>query len=444
MYDHYKEAALPLTYRRREITCLIRSLAMERSVRVAGLSGMGKSNLLRFFVSHPQILRDTPALAGHTIYFLHIDCNKLNPINALSFYREGLFLLKPGAEPASADEQLAFKQLEAALRRLDEQTLVIMVVDRTERLFEATGPELFSQLRSLRDEARAGRMMFILGSQRPLGDLHELEKLFSDTCWVDPLAETDRAEIITRHKRRLGLKIGEKLQKRLWDVSGAHPGFLKNSLEWVNLQGEENIPEDEAELIQDLLRYKPIQNYCLRLWENLSPVEQNFLPDLESNLFKMDVPSLLNDSGLVIEKQDRFQLFSPLWAAYLKRHIWSQQDVKPMEIRLDPATRRVVLQWRDRTTETTITRALVYDFLQTLAEAPGQIYSKDDLINAIYHDEKAPEVMDDALFQLVTALRKALDELVRQLCPAMTQSCVQNVRGVGYRLVVDLPTTKDK
>ena len=50
-----------------------------------------------------------------------------------------------------------------------------------------------------------------------------------------------------------------------------------------------------------------------------------------------------------------------------------------------------------------------------------------------------PPVIDDALFQLVTALRKSLDGPVKRLCPAMTSSCIQNVRGVGYRLVVDLP-----
>ncbi len=52
--------------------------------------------------------------------------------------------------------------------------------------------------------------------------------------------------------------------------------------------------------------------------------------------------------------------------------------------------------------------------------------------------------MEDALFQLVTALRKSLDPLVQRLCPAMTTSCIQNVRGVGYRLIVDLPVKSPK
>jgi hypothetical protein len=61
------------------------------------------------------------------------------------------------------------------------------------------------------------------------------------------------------------------------------------------------------------------------------------------------------------------------------------------------------------------------------------------LINAIYKDELVPAVFDDALFQLIAGLRKSLDPLVNQLCPKMTGSCLQNIRGVGYKLVVDLP-----
>jgi DNA-binding winged helix-turn-helix (wHTH) protein len=445
MYEHYKEASLPITYRRREIECIITPLAMQRSVRVVGLTGMGKSNLLRFLVSHPELLENNPDLSDSSICFLHVDCNRLSPVNPLSFYRECHFLLQTDQVAAApSDERLSYRQLELALRKLDQQTLIILVVDRADYLYKEVGREFYSQLRNLRDEARAGRMMFIFGSQRPLGDLYELEKLFSDTCWVGPLAEADRAEFFTRHQRRLNVQIGEDLQQILWRLTGAHPGFLKNGMDWIKRRGVDNTPDDETHLTQELLGYKPIQKYCRGLWENLAEVEQDTLLNLGSTPSTAKPIHQLKQSGVIIDDPDELRVFSPLWRMYLARHIWPEQVVKPMQVQMDAATRRVVLQWRGKTAETVITRKLVFDLLQVLSSDPNKIYSKDELISMIYEGEKAQEVLEDALFQLITALRKSLDPLVKRLCPAMTTSCIQNVRGVGYTLIVDLPVKSPK
>jgi hypothetical protein len=398
---------------------------------------MGKSNLLRFLVVHPQLLENQ----AKRVCFLHIDCNKLNPLTIATFYRECLFLLQGDqAMLPQTDDHLLYKQLELALLNLDRETLVVLVIDRTEYLYEKCGPEFFSQLRNLRDEARSGRMIFIVGSQRPVGDLYELEKLFSDICWVGPLAEADHQEFFARHETRLGLKVGESEQERLWRLTGGHPGLLKNALEWLKRDQPKKMPSAESGLIQELLGYAPIQNYCRRLWENITLEEQYFLRGFGENpSVRQGLPSL-KMSGLLIERQAQLELFSPLWQAYLSQAIWLYQEIGPMQVGLNPATRRVRLQWRGRSGETVISRKLVFDILDVLSTEPGNVYSKDELIDALYEDEKAPEVLDDALFQLVTALRKSLDPLVKDLCPGMTTSCIQNVRGVGYRLVVDLPS----
>ncbi|MCB0214464.1 MAG: winged helix-turn-helix transcriptional regulator, partial [Anaerolineae bacterium] len=190
---------------------------------------------------------------------------------------------------------------------------------------------------------------------------------------------------------------------------------------------------------QALLRYTHIQNYCRRLWENLTPDEHYILRNVVENQPVGNGLSSLKKSGLIIERPDGEKLFSPLWQAYLRQEIWPHQEIGPIEVELDPSTRRITLQWQGRTAETAIRRKLVFDLLDILSTEPGQVYSKDALINAIYTDEKAPEVLDDALFQLVTTLRKCLDPLVKELCPEIKTSCIQNVRGVGYSLVLNLP-----
>jgi DNA-binding winged helix-turn-helix (wHTH) protein len=217
--------------------------------------------------------------------------------------------------------------------------------------------------------------------------------------------------------------------------------MLKNGLEWLKRQGLKNIPADDAGLIQGLLNYEPIRRYCHNLWIDLTPAEQTFLANLDHPAPKADVAQLLQASGLILSANQRWRLFSPLWETYLKQNIWLYPEAQPLQIELEPTTRRVRLQWRGRKAETVISRPLVFDLLRVLAATPGQMVSKDDLINVLYPGEKALDVMDDALFQLVTALRKSLDRPVKEVCPAMTRSCIENMRGIGYRLIVDLPTS---
>ena len=440
MYQHFKEATLPLTYRRREVDCLLNPLTMQRSVRVAGLSGMGKSNLLRFLVSHPQRLEDDPNFLAKSVYFLYLDCNKLNPVNSLSFYRECAFRLSVSQDlPTIADEYLLYKQVETALRQIDPGTLVIWVVDQAEPLYATVSPEFFRQLRNLRDEVRAGKMIFIFGSQRPLGNLFELEKLFNWTCWVGPLSAEDREEFFTRHEKRLGFRVEEALRNLWWQLTGAHPGLLKNALEWTKWRGLADIERDEIQLIRDALHYEPIQKYCRTLWDDLRPAEQNFLAEIGSGRESGTPSHQLKQSGLLRHGWPGWQIFSPLWETYLRQNIWPHLEVQPMQVELNRTTRQVKLHWQGQTVKTIISRNLVFSLLEALSVAPGQLYSKDELINAIYKDELVSAVFDDALFQLIAGLRKSLDPLVNQLCPEMTGSCLQNIRGVGYKLVVDLP-----
>lgn len=445
-YQHYKETSLPITYRRQEIERIITALAMQRSIQVAGLSGMGKSNLLRFLVSHPQLLKDNPQVAADSVYFLHIDCNKLNPANALNFYRECTFKMQVRLEPAMlGDEYFLYKALETALQNLDWGTLVVLVVDRTEYLYAQTGQAFFSQLRSLRDEARGGKMAFIFGGQRPATDLYDLGRLFSETCWVGPFSEADRVGAFAEHETRLRIEVTEPWRRVLWRITGAHPGLLKNSLEWLKQQGPEMSPPKDADLLPALLTYLPVQRHCHALWQTLTPAEQRSLLDLNRDRLSKDIQSNialqpLTQGGLLVEAADGLHLFSPLWHTYLQRHIWFQQRPEPMQVEMDQATRRVTLRWQGQTAQTIITRKLVFDLLYTLSADSDKVFGKDELINTLYPEAKAPDVFDDALFQLVAALRKALDRLVKRLCPQMTTSCLQNVRGVGYRLIVDLPT----
>ena len=416
---------------------------MQRSLQVVGLAGMGTSNLLRFLVSHPQLVTDHNNFQKEDVFFLYIDGNKVRPANSRNFFRECLLRLQPEVDLSLFnDDYLLYKKVEGAIQSLDNSTFLVLVLDHFEPFYNKVEPEFFSQLRSLRDDACNGQLAFVIGGRHELPNLHDLDRLFSNTCQVKPLVESDWPAVVARHEGRLRHKVPEAWHRKLGELAGGHPGLLKNALEWLMLQEDEIMPSDEA-LIADLLNYNPLQKHCRQLWESLTPAEQGALRYIdESSDTGDEIIDQLIDYGILAEAKS-LKIFSPIWQAYLQDLAWPKQGSTEIEVDIDSSARRVTLRWRGKNVSATITRDLVFSLLQTLSSRPGEIFTKDELLQKTYPYERSFDVMDDALFQLVTALRKIMDDLVTQLNSNVTESCVQNVRGVGYRLVLDLPIYQD-
>jgi DNA-binding response OmpR family regulator len=71
-----------------------------------------------------------------------------------------------------------------------------------------------------------------------------------------------------------------------------------------------------------------------------------------------------------------------------------------------------------------------YDFLALLAEEPGRVYSREEIIAAVWPDVEPEGVSDDAIDALVRRLRHRLAELDPD------NEYVVTVRGYGFRLDV--------
>jgi DNA-binding response OmpR family regulator len=69
-----------------------------------------------------------------------------------------------------------------------------------------------------------------------------------------------------------------------------------------------------------------------------------------------------------------------------------------------------------------------YNLLARLAEQPGKVYSRAEIIEAAWPDESAEGITDDAIDALVRRLRQRLAEI-----DADTNFII-TVRGYGFRL----------
>ncbi len=101
---------------------------------------------------------------------------------------------------------------------------------------------------------------------------------------------------------------------------------------------------------------------------------------------------------------------------------------KPAPLELDPETRNVRV-WGDRLDPPL--SQIQYDFLALLAGNPGRVFTRDEIIAAVWPTEDLGAISDDAINALVHRLRQRLRER------EPNHEFIATLRGYGFRL--DLP-----
>jgi DNA-binding response OmpR family regulator len=99
------------------------------------------------------------------------------------------------------------------------------------------------------------------------------------------------------------------------------------------------------------------------------------------------------------------------------------QRARPLE--LAPETREVRV--RGQRLDPPLSQ-IQYDFLALLLDDPGRAYNRDEVIHAVWPDEGASGITDDAINALVHRLRLRLRELEPK------HEFIITVRGYGFRL----------
>ena len=73
MTSQFQEASWPDGYSGTSIKQILNALLVQRSLQVVGLSGLGKSTLLRYFFSHPELLTKHTDFAFDDIFTIYIE-----------------------------------------------------------------------------------------------------------------------------------------------------------------------------------------------------------------------------------------------------------------------------------------------------------------------------------------------------------------------------------
>ena len=213
--------AYPADYRAREVRAVAAAARAGECVAIVGLSGAGKSNLMRF-------LAQTQSTPGHA--FLLVDWNRLaEPTTPALFdlVRRTLGDAEPGAtdDPLGALESALDRRFRAAEGSLS------LLFDRCDALAHATSPTIFGNLRALRD-AHKYRLTYLIALRRPLDGHNELAELFfANTLWLGPLSESDARWTIRRYAERKSLQWDEQTTQTLLTLTRGYPSFLRAACE---------------------------------------------------------------------------------------------------------------------------------------------------------------------------------------------------------------------
>lgn len=268
-------------------------------------------------------------------------------------------------ETAPAPDELA--ALEASLqRRLAPPTAAVcLLFDRFDSLPSPFVAAISGSLRALRDTFKY-QLTYLIAARRPLEPTSELAELFyAHTLWLGALSASDARWSAQGYARRRGLIWDEETLQRLVELSSGYPALLRAACE-AHAAG---VPLQ----LQTLSAHPAVQKRLEEFWS--------------------DEPS----PGM-------------LKASRLENIPLLRQPCRPEQ----------------KSPELTAKENLL---LQYLRAHPNQVCTKDDLIQAVWPEDKVfmEGIRDDSLAQLVRRLRRKIEP------DPVNPHHLHNVPGRGYR-----------
>ena len=433
----------PLSYRAELLNQVMPSLRAGECCSLVGVSGVGKSNLVRFLRRRDVqdaywktdttwvILIDTYGLvlAEQSVEFvvmelmihrliMEIESRALS--SEIAMWASDLHA-RLCAQPSA---HMALRDLERLCARLCEANgvQIVFVFDQFEDLWQMAEARFFLNLRSLRDQFKYQVVYMVITRevlQRTCQDRQATEafwELFAGHVYGLGMYDGDDARVmLERLAERRGVALDPALQRQVMRAGGRHPGLMR-ALYW-ELSQAPPIDRDDA----DLLRFPAVAEECEKIWNDFMPDEQRLVRSLATGRARprTDDPALPGLRLKEIVAGDPPALFSPVFSSFVAR----QPGIEGIVVAIQ--SRQV---WRDGQLLAKSLAPLEFELLAYLARNAGAVCKRDDIMRELYK-ERAYDANDERLDTLLRRLREALDEDARNPRYLFTR------RGAGVQLM---------
>lgn len=425
-YQYFKESAYPANHHQADVRAIKRAIETNNSLLVRGLSGSGKSSILRFLVSNPAVQAE-----GTT--FVYIDCNLLDWNRDADAVQEEicaqlvehLALQQVGGRTTLPDREPARQALRQLMRRvsIDGPDHLAVVFDRSELLQKRLGEPFFNFLRALRDINP--RLSFVFSGRdlnpEAFGEL--ADTLWNEPHWIGAVGDDDARMTIDRHRQRLKISLSAEEANRLLRSVGRHPALLKYACELVRGKAVDLAGDDET-VLRQMLSAPAIERQCKDLWQDLDFEAQDALRSLVRAETPAASPAVdwLTRCGLLASAEGGGLAFtSPLFERYV-------EQLGPLPLTVQDQIVYKGSAALDLSKEE-------FDLFKILWDEQPQVVSADRICAAVW-----PEAQGGVSPQMIT-------NLVKRLRTKLGDSrYINNVHGRGYQFVqgsAPLPRSSD-
>lgn len=430
---HFTAAGYPATYRQEEVEIIVEKIRAYTSLIISSLGGGGKTHLTQFLVANQAFKQYYFSNDADNFTFFLFDCNAVATDDEKDLLR--LMIVELGEQSGLKVSEWLRSQtraelvnaLRVCLKSLYREGLtLIFVFDRFEKLLPS--PHLSQTLdifRFLRDhfERRIVYLLFkrvthgegeISGTSKEFDDLLAHPPIF---C-LPPLSQPDAELSIDLYEKEHSLSFDPVSRAQLIYLSGRYPRLLRATCE-VWHQRRIDPTTDEEAIIRQFFAIGRVSDVCQSLWEDIPQPGQRSLRHLVAGTLDSAQDSFLTRYGLVrTDKTGLLRVFSPVFAAFVH-----QQGEESLTFDLNPPNELWINDELIRLSPRE------YRFLAVLWQKQGQVVSYDDIIKAVYSDDKVYEgIRSDNVAGIVREVRKKISRVRPNL------ELIVNVREVGYYL----------
>lgn len=392
----------PPNFREEVLRQIFVILKRGESLQLIGLPGFGKTNLLNSIILSKPVIEYHLLSEAEKFYFLYFDCNLISEKST------------PGVlNYFSSRFTENHQNFGVFLDNLCLTRKVVVILDSFENLIDSKFNDLYKILTGIYNQHRFS-LSFIFSVNREITSPEKIQffnkmafLISENLVFLPPLSKKDSLLFTNLYEKQAGIKISPDDKNKIVELSGGIMRTIKRLVKALATSFSlKELSENPA--IDFHLAY-PFEE----ILESLKP-EQETLKNIISakRLSKEDKINLQKLEKLyIIDKNQNF--ISPLFEVFLK-HKYSQKEAYTENLE------RFQLEARLTANE--------YKILKLLTENPEKIYSREEIIRAVWGENAGQETSNHALDQLIHRLRDKLKS-------AKPTANLETIRGRGHRLV---------
>jgi len=421
MLIHGIEISYPKTFRKADVSLLQQYLSHRQSIELVGMTRVGISNFLRFYLTHEFSSTDD--------FFVYIDLNDLIERDMFPFWRLVFKRIVDAAESnqlpeavtkhittlfdraiQSGDVFLTYDSIrESLVTIVQEGKNPTLFLSRFDRLKDVVTPEFLDNLQGIQ-YATGQKVSYVFTSYRGLDLLAPMVfprtvlATFSKKMYLKPANNEDASVVFDAYALRYNLSIPKQDKERILQLCGGHVQYLhlcltilREAAQMVLFEAIENeILHDERIALQSEEIWGGLEEHEKRLLKKIVKKDQISLRDKQSCLH-------LWSAGFVSDEETAI-VFSPLFENFISDLIEKEGEQSAQEL-----TKKEFL------------------LFTLLKEHTGEIVDREVLVAKVWPEYSEFGISDWAIDRLVSRLRGKLRK-------QHVQSQIITVRTRGYKL----------